>query len=212
MIEAEFRVRDMRAAVGVGEERFRARRRPFDRLPELARRVADADVLGIRPDFHAESTPDIADDDAHALRRHLQNRGRHRHLEPLARLARDVDRVAFRRAIEIADDRAWLHRVRRQAVVDEVELRYVGCTRHRSPRHRRARRCLPRCPAPPARACGRPVGSQRSSSSPRAGLRIGRRSLRPHPSLARGSSRPPSPPHRRRSARCPPQAHGAAGR
>ncbi len=124
-IQSQFGVRHVRAAVRVGEERFAARGDPAHRLRQLARGVTHRDVLRIRPDLHAETAADVAHDDAHVVRRHLQDRARQRHLEALARLTGHVHRVLARGAVVVAQDRARLHRVGCQPVVHQIELHHV---------------------------------------------------------------------------------------
>ena len=111
------------------------------------------------------------------------------------------------------DDRARLHRRRRDALVDEVErdpVRGAWRTPLRSPRHRRGasrRRC---CRAPPAHSAGAPGASRPRRRPPPAAPRSRRRSPRARRAPHRASRPRPRRPARRRSARIRAPARGAA--
>ena len=124
-VEREFGVRDVIAAVRVGQEGFGALGRPFDRPVDLLGRPGADRLLGVDEDLRAEPAADVGRDDAQlVLGREAHERGQH---EPrdMRVLARRVERDRVGPRIVVAERRARLHRVGDQAVVDEVELGHV---------------------------------------------------------------------------------------
>ena len=110
----------------IAQEGFRAVTCPFDRPSADPLRGPEADhLLGIDEDLGAEAAADIRRDDAQlVLGRDADEGGDH---EPghMRVLARGVEREMVFARIVVADGRARLHRVRHEAVVDDVEARHM---------------------------------------------------------------------------------------
>ena len=78
-------------------------------------------VFAVHEALRAKAAADVAGDDAHLLRRHLQDLLRQRVAQAVHALARGRDREALGLRIEFGDDAAGLHEVRDQAVVLDGE-------------------------------------------------------------------------------------------
>ena len=113
------------AAVAVGEKARRTLVGPFDRTPEQARRVQQADIFGIGLRLHAERAADIAGEDAHLVRRDVEDLGELA-AQPEHALAADMEGEAFALGIVGGDGRARLHGVDHEAVVEELEPGHMG--------------------------------------------------------------------------------------
>ena len=130
-VERHLGVRELVAAVEVGEERFAAVRDPFHRPPDPPRRPQHGDLLGVEAALGAEAAADVARDDVDAVRRHLEDvlreelpdavRVRGRGDEPPARFA----------AVERADAAARLERVAGDPLVQDAQPRDVRRIRER---------------------------------------------------------------------------------
>jgi hypothetical protein len=116
----------------VGHETFAAIRRPLHRAPDALRRPQDEHVLGIHAAAHAEAAADLAGHDAQVALRRLQNLLGDRTAQAIRALDAGVERVAAGAPVELADGAARLHRRRRHAVDDEVDLRDMGRTGERA--------------------------------------------------------------------------------
>ena len=116
---------DVVAAMRVGQEGFRAIRRPLHRALDLLRRP-DADRLfRIDEDLGAEPAADVRRDDAQLVLGRDADEGREHEAGHVRVLARRVERVVVGPEIVFADGRAGLDGVRHQPVVDEVDLGHV---------------------------------------------------------------------------------------
>ena len=111
----------MVAPVGVGREGFRPLGRPFDRLMDLGRGPGEDRFLGIMENLGAEPAAHIRCDDPKLVLGDLQHEGAHQEANDMWVLGRGEERVLARRAIEIRNRRAGLHRVGDQPVVDQVD-------------------------------------------------------------------------------------------
>ena len=121
-VQRHLRVRDMVAAVAIGEESLRAIGHPFHRPADLARRPQADDLLRIDENLGAEAAADIGRDHAQlVLGRHADEGG-----DDQARnvgILRGVpERETVRAGVVFADRGTRLDRIRRQPVVDEIEL------------------------------------------------------------------------------------------
>ena len=107
---------------------------PVHRPAERARRMGDDDVFRVHAGLHAEAAADVADEDVNLLLLDVRqcagetcrDRGRH--------LVADSNRQPPRCRVERGDGAARLHRHRRNALVDEVELDADGGARERGRR------------------------------------------------------------------------------
>ena len=123
-IERQFRIRHVVAGLMVGDESRAPVVDPFDRPVHLARGPEHEDVFDVGEILAAEPAADIRGDKAQAVLRNAQRRGDV--VTPgMDALARDMQRVAVRIAIEHADRAARLHRVGDDAMVAEVEPRHM---------------------------------------------------------------------------------------
>ena len=121
-VEREFRMGDVVAAMRVGQEEFRAVRRPFHRPARLARGPQANDFLRIDENLRAEAAADVGRDHPQfVLRRHADKGGddQARHVRVLRGIPEREIVVA---GVVFGERRARLDRVRHQAVVDDVEL------------------------------------------------------------------------------------------
>ena len=121
VVERQFAGHDLVAAVGVADERFRARRYPFHRpAADPARRPYDERILRIAAVLHAEAAADIGRD-------HAQLRfGDFQHIagDMLARAVRilrgRIKRIALAVGMVLAESRARLDGVGADAAVDRA--------------------------------------------------------------------------------------------
>ena len=123
------------APLVVAEKRLVAFARPFDRAADAPRRPRDQREFGIERVARAEIAANVAGDDAHALRRDVENAGE------LVLLAHDaaaagMERGAARCRVVVADGRARLERNAGDALDPGCELHHMG----RSFERRRGRR------------------------------------------------------------------------
>ena len=121
-VERHLRLGDVVAAVGVGDEAFRALAGPLHRPVELARRPQANDLFRIDENLRAKTAADIGRDDAQLmLRRHADEGGNDeaRHVRILRRVPQSQMAA---RGIVFGQRRARLHGVRHQPVVDEFEF------------------------------------------------------------------------------------------
>ena len=100
--------------------------RPFHRALQLARGVGRDDVLGVETGLHAEAAADIANDDAHLLRRDAEHRAAERIACPGGHLAGEAQRQPIARRVVAGERAARLHRRWRQPLIDEVERDDMG--------------------------------------------------------------------------------------
>ena len=124
-VERQFAVGRVVAAVGVGQVRLGTGRRPLDRPVELHRTEAHDRLVGVVVDLAAESAADLGCDDPHLVLWHAERGERHQQPVHVRVLARHVDRHLAGRRVVGGEHRAWLDRVRDQAVVAQVELHRV---------------------------------------------------------------------------------------
>ncbi len=83
-----------------GEKLFAALGAPFDRALQHTRRECGDDVLGVQRSLHPEAAADVADDDAHRLRRDPEHFVAQIVAQSGRRLAADRQRDASGRRIE----------------------------------------------------------------------------------------------------------------
>ncbi len=124
-------MRDVVAAVRVGQERFAALGRPLDRAVDALRRPDHRRLFGVQVDLRAEAAADVGRDDAHLVLGQAEHEGRHQQALDVRILVRDVERVRVVGAVVRRERRARLDRVRDEPVVDDVELRHVRGLRER---------------------------------------------------------------------------------
>ena len=122
LVERHLDVGDVIAAMRVGDEGFGALGGPFHRPVDLLRRPGDERFLGVVVDLRAEAAADVGRIDAQLVLGDLQHERAHQQADHVRVLARGVERVVAGRQLVVADRGARLHRVRHEAVVDEVEL------------------------------------------------------------------------------------------
>ncbi len=121
-IEGHFRVGHVIAAMSIGEEGFAAVGDPLHRTVDAPRRPQRDHFLRVDENFRAEAAADIGRDDAQlVLGRHADEGGDD---EPSdVRILRRVpQRQMAGPGIVLGNGRAWLHSVRHQAIVDDIEL------------------------------------------------------------------------------------------
>ena len=124
-VDRQLGVRDMVAAMRVGEEGLGAVGGPFHRPVDLPGRPDADGLLGVDEDLRAEAAADVGRDHAELVFGRDADEGREHEPRDMRVLARRVEREDVGSGIVVADRRARLHRVRDQAVVDEVELRHM---------------------------------------------------------------------------------------
>jgi hypothetical protein len=105
----------------VGNEAFRAILLPFDRPRDLAASPYCERLFGIDERFHAESATHVGRYDAQLLFRNLENGLGEGIAHKMRTLRRGVEGRAAALRIVIGDGVARLHRIRHQAIVDEIE-------------------------------------------------------------------------------------------
>ena len=120
LVQREFGVRDVVARLRVAEERFRARRDPFDRTAGDLGAEQHQRHFVINGGLHAEAAADIAADDANLVIRHFQNVLRQLGLKHIRALQGRVDGVAAVDRLKQADAAARLHRGCGHAVDHEM--------------------------------------------------------------------------------------------
>ena len=79
-------------------------------------------LLGVDENLRAEAAADVGRDDAQLIFGRETDEGRQHEPRDMRVLARRIERDRVRAGIVVADGGARLHRVRDQAVVDEIEL------------------------------------------------------------------------------------------
>ena len=121
-VERQFGVRDVVAAVRVGEEGFRALRRPLHRPIDLLGRPGADRLLIVDEDLRAEAAADVGRDDAQLVLGRDPLECREHQTGDMWVLARRVQRRDIGARIVFAERGARLHGVGNDAVVDEVEL------------------------------------------------------------------------------------------
>ena len=107
------------ATLIVAEQRLRARRNPFDRPADAARRPDEDGLLGIGLALHAKAAADIAGDHTDAAFRDMQDLMRQGLADAVHILRAGVERVAAGAGIIVGDAAARLHRDGGDAVVVE---------------------------------------------------------------------------------------------
>jgi hypothetical protein len=125
LVDGEFRMGDVIAAMRVGEEALRTLGRPFHRPPDLLRRPDAHRLFGVDEDLGAEAAADVRRDDAQLVLRRDADEGRQHEARDMRVLARRVERERVRARVVIADRSARLHGVGDEPVVDEIELRHM---------------------------------------------------------------------------------------
>ena len=131
LVERELRLGDVVARLRVAQERFRARRHPFDRPPGQLGAEQHQRHLVVDGGLHAEAAADVAADDANLAVRHFEHVLRQLGLEHVRALQGGVDRVAALDRLEEADAAARLHGRRRHPVDDEAMFDDVSGARER---------------------------------------------------------------------------------
>ncbi len=126
LVERQFAGDDLVAALRVAQQRFRARRHPFDRTAaDAARRPHHQRILGIAAVLHAEAAADVRRDDAQLGLGDFQHLGRHRRAGAVRVLRCRVQRVAVAVGMILADRGARLDRVGGNPAVVELERNHV---------------------------------------------------------------------------------------
>ncbi len=97
-VHREFGFRHMIAAVRVGDERFRALGRPFDRTADFLRCPRERDVFGVQENLRAEAAAHVRRDDAQFRFRQRQHERGHQQALYMRILVRDVDACSCRPA------------------------------------------------------------------------------------------------------------------
>ena len=120
-IERDLTQRDVVTAMRVRQERLRARRGPFHRPSQLARRVAGQRMLGINEQLHAKATADIRRDNAEALLPGLEDHLAQHALQQPAALGVGAQGEALGIGIKHRQRRTGLHRGDDDAVVHHRE-------------------------------------------------------------------------------------------
>ena len=183
-VQRQLRLGDVVAAMRVRHEALGALGRPLHRPAHLAGGPGDDRLLGVVEDLRAEAAADIGRHDAQLVLRRCAARRRPSAAGSHAGSGWWCTACSRRGAVEIADRRARLHRVRDQPVVHQVELRRPW------PRWRRPRRPPPcrryasrsRCCRRPRRAPAARRARSRLAAPPRPAARRSRcRSPRRHP-------------------------------
>ena len=94
LVERELGVRDVVAAVRVGEERLAALGGPLDRAVDVLRRPDHRGLFGVQVDLRAEAAADVGRDHAHLVLGQAEHERRHQQALDVRVLARHVERVA----------------------------------------------------------------------------------------------------------------------
>ena len=116
---------DVVAAMGVGQERLAAARRPFDRpAGRLGRPQAD-DLLRIGEDLRAEAAADVGSDDPELVLRRDVDEGRQHDPQEVRILRRVPQGEMLVGRTVFGDHGAGFHRARHRPVVDDVDLDHV---------------------------------------------------------------------------------------
>ena len=121
LVEREFRVRDIVAAMGVGQEALRAGAHPFHGIARHLGGQQHQTHFVEHARLHAEAAADVARHHAQAALGDVQRLGQFL-AEVQGALQGRVDRVAVRRLIVMADRAARLHSRRRHAADHEALL------------------------------------------------------------------------------------------
>ena len=125
-VHSQFGLRDMIAAMGIGEEAFAALGGPLDRTAANALRGPDANnFLRINRDLRAEAAAHVGRDDAQLVLGCQAVEGRDHQPGHMRVLAGGIERVGFRAGVIGTDRGAGLHGIGNEAVVDKIELRNV---------------------------------------------------------------------------------------
>ena len=118
---------DVVAAMGVGQEALAALRHPLHRLAaQLARGPEAGDLFAVGVDLGAEAAADIGCHDPQLVLRRQPDEGGQDQPGDMRVLAGGVEHQLVGAGIVLADRRTGLHRVRDQAVVDQVDLGHMG--------------------------------------------------------------------------------------
>ena len=204
-VERKLDFGDEIAALIIAQESFRARRGEFHRPAELLRRPQHQAELDEDAVARAEIAADVVREDAQPVGRNAEHRGK-LVLLPHRAAGAGIERVAAGRGIVMAERRARFERHAGDAADMEFlfhDMRRARQRLDRSPRHCRTAYRPRRCPALHPRRPARPAASRLRNAARRAALRIAPPPLRPHPSPAPWSRRPPWRRPRRRGALCP---------
>ena len=213
LVGRELGVGDVVAAVRVGEEGLAALRGPLHRpAADLLAGPEDDALLAVDEDLGAEAAAHVGRHHAQLVLGRHADEGRDDQPVDVRVLRRDVERVALHAGVVVADRGARLERVRRQAVVGEVDPGDVGGPGDRGVGRRlvadlpvvdqvvRRRRRGPRTPG---------VVRLVDAGDGRAAARSRPRAPRPRPWPAGRCRRRRRPPGRRRSAPSPAPGAGA---
>ena len=121
MVEREFGARRVIAALIVGDEPLGAVLLPLHRPLEFAARPDDERLLGIDEGLHAECAADIGRDQPQRLLGDFEHHFGQRVAHEVRTLGRRIEGRAAARRVKVGNGVARLHRVRHDAVVDEIE-------------------------------------------------------------------------------------------
>ncbi len=121
-VERHLRLGDVVAAVGVGDETFRALAGPFHRPVEFSSRPQTDHLFRIDEDLRAEAAADVGGDDAQFVLGRHADEGGDDEAGDMRVLRRVPERQMAACGIVFGQRRARLHGVRHQPVIDEFEL------------------------------------------------------------------------------------------
>ena len=100
LVQRQFDLADIVAAVFVGHDDLGPFAAPFHRPVELPRRPQHQPVIDILPALGAEAAADIVDHDAHLALRHLEHVGREHVTHPMRIIHIGIERVTVLKLIE----------------------------------------------------------------------------------------------------------------
>ncbi len=125
LVERQFRLGHVIAAVRVRKEGFRAVRRPFDRAIDLFARPHQRGLFAVQVNLGAESAAHVRRNHAHLVLRQAQHESGHQQPLDMRVLVGDVQRIAVVGARVLRIGRARLDGVGNEAVVVDVQCGHV---------------------------------------------------------------------------------------
>ena len=125
LVERERRIGHVVPPLMVADQPFRALAGPFHRPPDLARGPEDEDLLGIHAPAQPEAAADVVRDHPHPVLGEAEDVLREPAPQPVGIVAGGVERVPSG-AVDVADEGARLHRVRRHPRDDEAAVDDAG--------------------------------------------------------------------------------------
>ena len=122
-------MRHMVAAMGITQKRLGTLAVPLDRAIEFLGRPGQAHVLGVQINLGAKTAAHIGRNHTHLVFRQAHHERRHEQTLDVRVLVGHVQRVVVVGTAVAGDRRARLHRVGREAVIEQIDLRDMGCAR-----------------------------------------------------------------------------------